>query len=110
MALATELLHELKRMLLDQNFKLADLSSDVIPPSLYDGKVCVDHLKCSIVVSACTRAFKYRNVDQSNAPASTDTKSSTARLLPSELHQQIGVKLLAIVGYYCVPIIANNSQ
>jgi hypothetical protein len=84
---ATGLLHELKSMLLDQNFKLADLSSDFIPPSLNDGKVCVDHLKCSVIVSACTRALKFRNIDQSNAPASTeqsDAKSSSALLLPSE--------------------------
>jgi hypothetical protein len=27
-----------------------------------------------------------------------------------KIHQQIGVKLLAIIGYYCVPIIANNCD
>jgi hypothetical protein len=25
-------------------------------------------------------------------------------------NQQIQIKLLAIIGYYCVPIIANNQQ
>ena len=57
---------ELKQRLIDRNSKLADValdfhSSDLSSASISRERISLEHLKCSIVISACARASKFND-------------------------------------------------
>ena len=82
---STTLLQELRDKLTDRNHKLANLASDFDLASVDRGGISVEHLKCSIITSACKRAAKFNEIARSGCGGGgTGASQSAAIELPSE--------------------------